>query len=234
VIDERAIGERFRALVPELNERQRRLWAAAEARSYGRGGAAATSRATGMHLDTIRKGIRELESEERLPVGMVRRAGGGRKALTESDPTLLGDLKALVADATRGDPESPLLWTSKSVRQLAGALREKGHEVHYSTVAKLLRRSLGYSLQANRKTKEGASHPDRDAQFGHINETVKAALAAGEPVISVDTKKKELVGDFKNGGQEWCPKRIAGARSHSRFPRRGTRQSDPLRDLRSR
>jgi transposase len=205
VIDEAAIGERFRALAGELNERQRRLWAAAEARSCGRGGIEATARATGIHQDTIRKGIRELESGERLPAGRVRRAGAGRKALTETDPTLLPDLKGLVEADTRGDPESPLLWTAKGVRQLAAALRERGHKVHFATVAKLLH-ALGYSLQSNRKTKEGASHPGRDAQFAHISETVKAALDAGEPAISVDTKKKELVGDFKNGGQEWRPK----------------------------
>jgi hypothetical protein len=205
VIDEQAIGERFRALAPELNERQRRLWAGSEALSHGWGGVEAVARASGMSPVTVAKGKREVQAGERLDAGCVRKAGAGRKALTESDPTLLCDLKALVADATRGDPESPLLWTSKSVRHLAKALREQGHGVHFSTVAKLLR-GLGFSLQANRKSKEGASHPDRDAQFGHINETVKAAIGAGEPVISVDTKKKELVGDFKNGGREWRPK----------------------------
>jgi transposase len=205
VIDEAAIGERFRALAGELNERQRRLWAAAEARSHGRGGIEATARPTGIHQDTIRKGIRELESGERLPAGRVRRAGAGRKALTESDPTLLPDLKALVEADTRGDPELPLLWTAKGVRQLAAVLRERGHEVHFATVAKLLH-ALGYSLQSDCKTKEGSSHPDHDAQFVQINETVKTALDAGEPAISVDTKKKELVGDFKNGGREWRPK----------------------------
>ena len=205
MIDELAIGERFRALAGELNERQRRLWAAAEARSHGRGGIAATARATGIHQDTIRSGMRELESGERLPAGRVRRAGAGRKPLTETDPTLLEDLQALVDGDTRGDPESPLLWTAKGVRQLADALRELGHQVHFASVAKLLRQ-LGYSLQANRKTKEGASHADRDAQFAHINATAKAALDAGQPVISVDTKKKELVGDFKNGGREWRPR----------------------------
>jgi transposase len=205
VIDELAIGERFRALAGELNERQRRLWAAAEARSHGRGGIAATARATGMHVETIRLGVRELESGETLEPGRVRRRGGGRKPLTEKDPTLLSDLERLVADDARGDPERPLRWTAKSVRQLADALRELGHEVHFTSVAKLLR-SLGYSLQANVKTREGAQHPDRDAQFEHINEAVKAALNEGEPVISVDTKKKELVGDFKNAGREWRPK----------------------------
>jgi hypothetical protein len=205
VIDEDAIGERFRALAGELNERQRRLWAAAEARSAGRGGAAAVARATGLALETIRTGIRELESGETLEPGRVRRRGGGRKPLAEIDPTLLCDLERLLEADTRGDPESPLRWTAKSVRQLASALGELGHRVHFATVAKLLR-LLGYSLQANRKTREGASHPDRDAQFEHINQAAKVAIAAGEPVISVDTKKKELVGDFKNGGREWRPK----------------------------
>jgi len=205
VIDERAIGERFRALAGELDERRRRLWAAAEARSCGYGGIAAVARATGISEGTIRRGLDELGSGERLEPGRVRRAGGGRRPLTETDPTLLADLERLLEADTRGDPESPLRWTAKSVRQLAAALRELGHRVHFASVAKLLR-ALGYSLQSNRKAKEGASHPDRDAQFEHINATAKAAITAGEPVISVDTKKKELVGDFKNGGREWRPK----------------------------
>ncbi len=205
MIDEHAIGERFRAMAGELDERQRRLWAGSEARSHGRGGLAAVVRATGLSHETVRRGMRELERGETLKPGRVRRAGGGRRALTETDPTLLEDLKGLLEADTRGDPCSPLLWTSKSVRKLAQALREQGHEVHYTTVAKLLR-ELGYSLQSNRKTKEGADHPDRDAQFRHINAMAKAALQAGEPVISVDTKKKELVGDFKNAGREWRPK----------------------------
>jgi transposase len=205
VIDECAIGDRYRALAGELDERRRRLWAGAEALSHGRGGQAAVVRATGMSATTVAKGMREIESGETLGAGRVRRAGGGRRALSETDPTLVADLEALVADEARGDPESPLRWTAKSVRTLAAALREQGHPVSHETVAKLLRRS-GYSLQSNRKTKEGASHPDRDAQFGHINATAAAAIDAGEPVISVDTKKKELVGDFKNGGRQWRPK----------------------------
>jgi transposase len=205
VIDERAIGDRYRALAGELDERRRRLWAGAEALSHGRGGQAAVVRATGMSATTVAKGMREIEVGETIEAGRVRRAGGGRRPLIETDPTLLTDLKALVADEARGDPESPLLWTAKSVRALARALGEQGHRVSHETVAKLLR-ALGYSLQANRKMTEGASHPDRDAQFGHINQTVKSALAAGEPAISVDTKKKELVGDFKNAGREWRPK----------------------------
>jgi DDE family transposase len=205
VVDEGAIGEKFRALAGELNERQRRLWAASEARAAGRGGIAATARATGISVPTIRKGIAELESGERLGAGRVRRPGGGRRALTETDPRLLGDLERLVSESSRGDPESLLLWTSRSVRQLAAALREQGHTVHFTTVAKLLG-LLGYSLQANVKTREGASHPDRDAQFAHINAVASAAVAAGQPLVSVDTKKKELVGDFKNAGREWRPK----------------------------
>ena len=205
MIDEEAIGERFRALAGELDERRRRLWAAAEARSCGYGGIAAVARATGISEGTIRRGLDELGSGERLEPGRVRRAGGGRRPLTETDPTLLEDLERLIEADTRGDPESPLRWTAKSVRQLAAALRELGHRVHFASVAKLLR-GLGYSLQSNRKAKEGASHPDRDAQFEHINATATAAIDAGEPVISVDTKKKELVGDFKNGGREWRPK----------------------------
>ena len=189
-------------MAPELNERQRRLWAASEACAAGRGGITATARATGMAIDTIGKGIVELESGERLDPGRVRRRGGGRKSLLESDPTILDEIERLVDEDSRGDPESLLRWTAKSVRQIAGALRELGHEVHFTSVATFMRR-LGYSLQANVKTKEGASHPDRDAQFEHINQTAKAAVAAGWPVISVDTKKKQLVGDFNNAGREW-------------------------------
>jgi hypothetical protein len=205
VPDEAAIGEKFRALAGELNERQRRLWAASEAGAAGRGGVAATARATGMAVDTIRKGIAELRSGERVEPGRVRRPGGGRKPLTEVDPTLVRDLERLVDHDCRGDPESLLRWTSKSVRHLAGALQQMGHQVQFVTVAKLLR-GLGYSLQANVKTREGKQHPDRDAQFQHINSVARRAVDRGQPVISVDTKKKELVGDFKNAGREWRPK----------------------------
>jgi transposase len=205
VIDEEAIQRRFQLLVGEFDERRRRLWAAAEAGAIGRGGVAAVARATGIAEGTIRRGIGELESGETLAPGRVRRPGGGRKPLTEADPTLLSDLERLVDEDSRGDPERPLRWTAKSVRQLAGGLRALGHQIHFSSVPKLLR-LLGYSLQANQKTREGSHHPDRDQQFGHINEAVEAALRAGEPVISVDTKKKELVGDFKNAGREWRPK----------------------------
>jgi Rhodopirellula transposase DDE domain len=204
VIDEKAIGERYRALAGDLDERRRRLWAAAEARSHGRGGIAAVARASGIAENTIRAGLRELESGESIGTVRVRRAGGGRKPITEVDPLLAKDLERLVDPDSRGDPEQPLRWTAKSVRKLADGLRELGHEVSHQTVARLLR-SRGYSLQANSKTREGASHPDRDLQFRHINEIATEAIAAGEPVISVDTKKKELVGDFKNGGRELRP-----------------------------
>jgi hypothetical protein len=205
VVDEVVIGEKFRALAGELNERQRRLWAASEAQAAGRGGIAGTARATGMAVDTIRKGIGELERRESIGAGRVRKRGGGRKRLTESDPELLSALEELVDDDRRGDPESLLLWTSKSVRHLAGALREQGHAVEYVTVAKLLR-SAGYSLQANVKTREGRQHPDRDLQFRRINTTCRQALEDRQPIISIDCKKKELVGDFKNPGREWRPK----------------------------
>ena len=205
MIDEEAIGERFRALAGELNERQRRLWAAAEARSHGWGGISAVARATGMSQETIRRGVRELESGQVLEPGRVRRPGGGRRSLRQTDPTLLRDLERLVDADSRGDPQSPLRWTAKSVRNLADGLGLLGHKVHFTSVAKLLR-DLGYSLQANAKVREGAQHPDRDAQFRHIGATVAAALEAEQPAISVDTKKKELVGDFKNAGRELRPK----------------------------
>src|SRR6187200_1037185 len=158
-----------------------------------------------MSVPTIRKGIAELRAGERLEPGRVRRPGGGRKRLTEVDATLLEDLERLVDADSRGDPESLLRWPSKSVRHLASGLRELGHRAHFTTVAQLLR-ELGYSLQANVKTREGRQHPDRDAQFRHINAVAQRTVERGEPVISVDTKKKELVGDFKNAGREWRPR----------------------------
>jgi Rhodopirellula transposase DDE domain len=205
VIDERLIGERFRALAPELNERGRRVWAASEARVLGRGGIAAVSRASGISENTIRKGMREIESGDRLDGGRVRRHGGGRKPIGETDPELIVALERLVAEDCRGDPMQVLLWTSKSVRNLAVELRGLGFDVHFTTVAQVLR-SLGYSLQSNRKSLEGSQHPDRDAQFRLINERVGQAIAAGEPAISIDTKKKELVGEFANKGREWRAK----------------------------
>jgi hypothetical protein len=204
MIDEAKIAERFAGLGPELNERQRRIWAASEARSWGRGGIVAVSRATGISEDTVQRGIKELVEGVRLEPGQVRRKGAGRPALTVSDPELVGALERLVDPATRGDPMSPLRWTSKSLAKLAAALVAAGHEVSDRSVGKLLR-GRGYRLHANRKTREGKDHPDRDEQFCYINRTAQAALEAGEPLISVDAKKRELVGDFKAVGREYEP-----------------------------
>jgi hypothetical protein len=205
VIDESAIRLRFDALSPVLDERGRRRFAAAEAMAAGYGGVSAVERATGIARSTIGRGLIDLRSEEPELPERVRRLGAGRKPLSETDASLIEDLRGLVEPQTRGDPQSPLKWTCKSLRKLSAALRDMGHRVGRTVVGELLR-TLGYSLQANRKMREGSNHPDRDAQFGYINECVTAALAAGEPAISVDTKKKELVGDFKNGGREWRPK----------------------------
>lgn len=206
MVDELAIRLRFEALRPVLDEHGRRRFAAAEACAAGFGGIKAVARITGIARSTIGRGLAEIRGAVAPPPpGRVRRPGGGRKALTETDPGLLDDLRGLVEPTTRGDPQRPLLWTAKSLRNLADGLRGLGHRVSYNTVGSLLA-VLGYSLQANRKTREGSGHPDRDAQFGYINGQVTGAIAAGEPAISVDTKKKELVGDFKNGGREWRPK----------------------------
>ena len=188
-----------------LDERGRRRFGAAEAMAAGRGGITAVMRATGLARSTIGRGLAELRQAATSLGDRVRRPGGGRKPLCESDASLLDDLRSLVEPETRGDPQSPLLWTCKSVRKLCQSLREMGHQVGRTLVCELLHQ-LDYSLQANRKTREGSNHPDRDAQFHYINGRVKEALAAGEPAISIDTKKKELVGDFKNGGREWRPK----------------------------
>jgi hypothetical protein len=205
VIDVAAIQLRYEALRPVLDERGLRRFAAAEAQAAGRGGIAAVHEATGIARSTIGYGLRELRGQSPdSALGGVRRKGAGRKPLTETDATLLRDLESLVDPATRGDPISPLKWTSKSLRKLADALRGMGHRVGHDVVGELLKR-LGYSLQGNRKTLEGSSHADRDAQFQHIAETVGSAIAAEQPVISVNTKKKELVGDFKNGGREYRP-----------------------------
>ncbi|HEX5622748.1 MAG TPA: ISAzo13 family transposase [Solirubrobacteraceae bacterium] len=207
MVDERAIAERYRLLSQQrvLDERGRRLWAAAEARSAGRGGIAAVVRATGISESTVLRGLADLESGEVLEPGRVRRPGAGQVPILEREPGLAKDLERLVDPVTRGDPESPLRWTSKSGAKLAEALREMGHDVVDRTVLRLLK-AKGYSLQANKKTREGAQHPDRDAQFAHINKTVADAIKAGQPVISVDTKKRELVGDFKAVGREFEPK----------------------------
>ena len=205
----RQIKSRYRSLGPLLDERLRRQWAATEAQAYGRGGLSAVSSATGMSRNTIRKGLAELAWRKQHPKAVVgarlRKEGGGRKRLTESDPGLTQALEQLVEPTTRGDPMSPLRWTCKSTVNLAEALTGQGHPIGPWTVGNLLKEA-GYSLQSNRKTKEGGSHPDRNAQFEHINTTVQQFQQRGQPVISVDTKKKELVGPFKNGGREWQPK----------------------------
>jgi hypothetical protein len=202
------LRRKYEVLYPVLDERSRRQWAAAEARELGWGGISAVATATGLARDTIRAGLAELRQRDSgppaLPDPHLRRPGGGRKALTQTDPDLARALDALVDPATRGHPESPLRWTCKSTRRLAAELTRQGHPASANTVAALLR-AEGYSLQANRKTREGRQHPDRDAQFAYLNGRVQAFRRAGQPVISVDTKKKELVGDFKNGGREWQP-----------------------------
>lgn len=205
MIDLAPIKLRYEALRAVLDERGRRRFAAAEALTAGWGGIAAVCAATGIARSTIGYGLRELRGQAPdSALGGIRRKGAGRKLMTETDPTLLRDLEGLVDPATRGDPMSPLKWTSKSLRHLAGALCAMGHCVGHDLVGALLK-TLGYSLQANRKTLEGSRHVDRDAQFRHIAGTVEAAIAAEQPAISVDTKKKELVGDFKNGGREYRP-----------------------------
>jgi hypothetical protein len=189
-----------------LNERSRRLWAAAEAQALGHGGASQVARATGISRSTIVRGLQEARAKQGgAPEGRIRRCGGGRKRATAVDPQVAVALEALVDPVSRGDPESPLRWTCRSTRLLARALAAAGHPASDWLVRHLLY-DLGYSLQANRKTKEGARHPDRDAQFRHINAGVARQLRHGQPAISVDTKKKELVGEFKNGGREWHPR----------------------------
>jgi len=200
-----------------LDERGRRLMAANEARFLGYGGVSLVSRASGLSRKAIAKGIREIRAGIALPAGRVRRSGAGRKKITEHDPGLAGALDRLIEPETRGDPESPLRWTCISTRTLAERLTGKGHAVSHTKIDQLLRQQ-GYSLQSNRKMEEGEDHPDRDAQFRHINVQVKRALAAGAPVISVDTKKKELIGNYRNDGKQWRPaKKPIEANSHD-FP----------------
>lgn len=204
------IRTKYRSLGPEMDERLRRQWAAVESREVGWGGISAVSQATGISRTTITAGLRELalsEKERVIEADRIRRPGGGRKSLRETDPGLLAVLESLIEPATRGDPESPLRWTCKSTRRLADELTKQDHPVSARTVAKLLW-DEEYSLQANRKTREGSSHPDRNAQFEYINASVQRFLKRGQPAISVDAKKKENVGDFKNGGHEWFPKGV--------------------------
>jgi len=205
VVDTTGIQARYEALRSVLDERTRRLLAAAESQAVGRGGISAVSRVTGISRPVIRQGMAELTNSELLVADRVRRQGGGRKKAVDKDASLKSDLEELLESTTRGDPEAPLRWTCKSVRQLTAELQRMKHHVSHQVVADLLHQ-LGYSLQANRKTKEGTDHPDRNAQFEHLSGKVKWCLRRRLPVISVDTKKRELVGDFKNNGQEWCPK----------------------------
>jgi transposase len=203
-----AIASKYLSLAPLMDERMRRQWAAAEARAYGWGGVRTVSSVLGMSPNTAKKGLAELTERAESPDSplstRLRREGGGRKRSSESDPELVLALEQLVDPATRGDPDSSLRWTCKSTAHLAETLSEDGHAVSARTVGRLLKTD-GYSLQSNRKTKEGEDHPDRNAQFEQIGRTVKLFQHRGQPVISVDTKKQELVGRFKNGGREWQP-----------------------------
>ena len=203
-MDTSTLRAKYRALAPVLTERSRRLWAATEARALGHGGVALVARVTGVSRSTIQRGLREVEAGAVVSPERERRPGGGRKPASESDTTLLADLEALVDPTTAGAPESPLRWTVQSVRSLASALQAMGHAVSHATVATLLH-ALGYTLQANAKAREGRQHPDRDAQFRYINTLVRRCQTHGQPAISVDTKKKELIGDFKNAGRVWRP-----------------------------
>jgi hypothetical protein len=196
------LKRKFRSAWPHLDERARRIMAASEAMSLGYGGVSVVGRACGLSRKAISKGIRELQSKSKPLVGRVRRPGAGRKSITQSDPHLVQTLEGLVDDQTRGDPESPLRWICKSTRTIAKELGRQKHPVSHMKVAQILH-GLDYSLQSNRKTEEGTDHPDRDAQFRHINATVKKCLRQGAPVISVDTKKKELVGNYINAGRQW-------------------------------
>ena len=205
MVDEAVIQRKYLAIRDSLNERSRRLWAAAEAREAGRGGCAAVLRVTGMSSRTLAKGLHELQSPVDLPPGRIRRPGGGRKPVKVVEPGLVEALDKLVEPSTRGEPESPLRWTCKGTRRLARELGRQGYHVSHTLVAELLAEA-GYSLQANRKNREGSQHPDRNAQFEYISRQVRAQIQRGQPAISVDTKKKELIGDFKNGGREWHPK----------------------------
>jgi transposase len=224
--EEDAIRRRFKLVAGELNERSRRLVAASEAVALGWGGISAVSRATGLSRKAISHGVKELQEAGGAREGQIRRRGGGRKKTVTKDPRLVEDLEGLVEPLTRGDPESPLRWTCKSLRKLAEELARQGHQVSHQLVSEMLH-ELGYSLQANRKTREGGEHPDRNAQFEHVNAQAEAFLAAGEPVVSVDAKKKELVGDFKNPGREWYPQGEPKEVRVYDFPIRGLGRATP-------
>lgn len=202
---EKTLTMKYRILQPVLDERARRLWAGTEALAWGRGGIAAVARVTGLSRNTIKRGMQESCQKNTLDAARIRRSGGGRKRKSVVDPTLMQALERLVEPDSWGDPQSPLRWTCKSTRLLAEEMGRQGYAVSHQTVAHLLH-ELGYSLQGNRKSKEGSTHPDRNGQFEHINRKVTVWIRRGQPAVSVDTKKKELVGDFKNNGQQWHPK----------------------------
>ncbi len=223
--DDSRLKQKYAILFQHLNEKQRRLAAAADARFFGYGGISRLARASGLSRSTLYQGLKELEGSPAVPK-RVRKPGAGRKRIVERTPAILKELESLVDPLTRGDPMSPLRWTSKSTRQLAAALSEQGFPVSHRVVAEMLRQ-LGYSLQANAKMLEGASHPDRDAQFLYLNRQVRNALAKGRPVISVDTKKKELVGEYRNGGREWQPQGAPEKVNVHDFPEAGVGKAIP-------
>ena len=232
-----SVRRKYEALAPLLHEKARRCWAACEALSLGRGGISLVAAATELSRPMIRRGIAELQAGDQRPGPdqpdhpRIRRPGGGRYSVAATDRTLLQDLQRLIEPATRGDPMSPLLWTCKSTRNLADALVDLGHDLSHQTVGRLLV-DLGYSLQANRKTEEGKDHPDRDAQFEHINRKVRSFQRRGQPVVSVDTKKKEIVGNYRNSGREWEPCGSAAPGQVEGLPGQGTGQGGAVRGLR--
>ena len=230
VVTGEMLAAKFEAVLPHLDERARRLVLGADARMLGRGGIRLVARAAGIREATVSLGVAELEAGEG-PLGRVRRPGGGRKRAADTDPGLVPALLALVEPEERGDPVSPLRWTIKSTRTLAGELTRQGHQVSAGTVGHLLR-AEGFSLQANAKTIEGRQHPDRDAQFRYISGQARAYQDAGDPVISVDAKKKELVGEFGNAGRQWRPAGRARPGPRPRLRLRGRGQGHPVRDLR--
>ena len=227
---EATIVEKYVAVAPVLDERSRRRWAAAESKAIGYGGDALVSSATGLARETIRKGRREIARGE-APTGRIRAPGAGRPGIEQDQPGIMAAVEALVDALTRGDPTSPLRWTCKSRAKLTAALTEQGWRVSSTTVGRLLH-CLGYRLQSVRKRREGVTHPDRNAQFEHINQTADEYLTSGEPVMSVDTKKKELVGNFANRGREWQPKGTPPGCSRARLPDRRRGQGDSVRCLR--
>ena len=202
--EETQLSKKYKEVMSYLSERQKRIFLSIEAKYFGHGGITKVSRLSGVSRVSITKGIKELEEKVEMPVERSRREGGGRKSAIDKFPQIKAELKKIIEPHTRGEPQSPLLWTSKSLRKISEELKAKGYPVSHRVAGEILK-SEGFSLQANRKTDEGGSHPDRNDQFLHINQKVIAFQKEGNPVISVDTKKKELIGNFKNGGKEWCP-----------------------------